>query len=66
MSIEKLVHKKHLSNDIDEIQKFTDDELSSVEVVSADVPEDVSHHHVSLVLNGLSVRVEGAGWKVLE
>ena len=50
MSVEEDIHEVHLSDDVDEVEKLTEDELVHVDVVGADVVSDVVHDDVPLLL----------------
>ena len=42
---EEVVHEVHLADDVDQVEELAEDELVDVEVVGAQVPHHVVHHH---------------------
>ena len=45
LSPEEVIHEVHLANDVDQVEELAEDELVDVEVVGAQVPHNVVHHH---------------------
>ena len=66
MSVEEDIHEVHLSDDVDEVEKLTEDELVHVYVVGADIVSDVVHDDVPLLLGCRPPDVQGDGLEVLE
>ena len=66
MSVEKIVHEEHLSEYVDQIEKFTEDELVGVGVVLSNCLLQVLHHHDPLLVDRLPLGVQGEVREVRE
>ena len=45
MSVEKIVHEVHLTDDVDQVEELTEDELVGVGIVFPNGLLEVVHHH---------------------
>ena len=66
VTIKEDIHQVHLTNDVNQIEKLTENKLVHINIVSSDVSDDIVHYHVSSGGCHLSLSVQGLFTKILE